>query len=189
MGPAKENSDEIHLQSSKRPPSLIVLAGLPGSGKSTMARLIAMHTGAVWLRVDVLEAAMIAAGISRSFETGLAAYIGVRDQARDHLLLGRWVIVDAVNGVEEARKMWRDLSVELSVNRWVVELVCSDLVEHRRRVESRTSPTPPLPMPTWEEVLCREYVTWKEPVLTVDTALAVEDSLNLILAYLRGIPA
>ena len=154
-----------------------------------MARLIAMHTGAVWLRVDVLEAAMIAAGISRSFETGLAAYIGVRDQARDHLLLGRWVIVDAVNGVEEARKMWRDLSVELSVNRWVVELVCSDLVEHRRRVESRTSPTPPLPMPTWEEVLCREYVTWKEPVLTVDTALAVEDSLNLILAYLRGIPA
>ncbi len=136
LAPVKENSEEIHAVFSKRPPGLIVLAGLPGSGKSTIARLIAMRTGAVWLRVDTLEAAMLAAGISRSFETGLAAYIGIRDQARDHLALGRWVIVDAVNGVEEARKMWNDLSAEISVDKWVVELVCSDPVEHRRRVES-----------------------------------------------------
>ena len=37
---------------------LIVLAGLPGTGKSTLARLLAVEFDAVWLRIDSIEQAM-----------------------------------------------------------------------------------------------------------------------------------
>ena len=174
--------------SSGPPPGLIVLAGLPGSGKSTLARALAGRINAVWLRVDVLEASMLEAGLSRSFETGLAAYLGVRDQAREHLRLGRWVIIDAVNGVKEARNMWSDLCSELSVDKRVIELTCPDSAEHRRRVEDRQPPTPPLPKPTWDEVRSREYIPWTEPVLTVDTTHPLEECLAQTLHYLEQTP-
>jgi len=170
------------------PPVLIVLAGLPGSGKSTVARALARRTGAVWLRVDTLEAAMLEAGLPPSFETGVAAYLGVRDQARDHLRLGRRVIVDAVNGVREARELWENLSAELSVEKRVIELVCSDPAEHRQRVERRPPATPPLPKPTWDEVRAREYVPWNEPHLVVDTTQSLDETLARILMYLRPGP-
>ena len=172
-----------------RTPGLIVLAGLPGTGKSTIARALAHRLRAVWLRVDTLEAAMLEAGLPRSFETGLAAYLGVRDQAREHLRLGRLVLVDAVNGVDEAREMWTDLSREAAVPKWVVELICPDPIEHRRRLESRPPPTPPLPKPTWEEVQVREYLPWREPVLRVDTSLPLSENLLRILRYLRAAPS
>jgi predicted kinase len=167
------------------PPGLIVLAGLPGTGKSSVARALAERLGAVWLRVDTLEAAMLEAGLSRSFETGLAAYIGIREQARDHLRLGRWVVIDAVNGVREAREMWSDLCAALAVEKRVIELVCSDAGEHRRRVELRPQPTPPLPKPTWEQVQQREYLPWDEPHLVVDTIGPFDEGLTRILYYLR----
>ena len=165
-------------------PLLVVLAGLPGSGKSTLAREIALRLDAVWLRVDTAEAAMLSAGLPRSFETGLAAYVVVHDVAREQLRLGRTVVIDAVNAVEETREMWRSLSTECGASRYVVEVVCSNPEEHRRRVESRTPPTPPLTPPTWKEVRDREYLPWKEPVLTVDTLGSMEDILLRIFAYL-----
>jgi len=138
-------------------PHLIVLAGLPGVGKSELARALAQRLGALWLRVDTIEASLLKAGIPRSFETGLAAYLAARDLAEEHLRLRGDVVIDAVNGVEPARQMWRELARSVPAKLQVVEVRCGDREEHRRRVESRAGPTPPLPAPTWEEVLNREH--------------------------------
>ncbi len=167
----------------RRAPTLIVLAGLPGVGKSTIARRLARRRAAVWLRVDVVEAALLAAGFSRSFETGLAAYVVARDLARDHLALGRDIVIDAVNGVEEARRMWRDLASAAGVPRRVVEIVLADRAEHRRRIERRGSATPPLPAVSWPEVVAREYLPWTEPVLTLDGSRTPEANVRRIVAY------
>lgn len=173
----------------RRPrPKLIVLAGLPGTGKSTLARDFAERSGGVWLRVDLIEAAVLASGIPRSFETGLAAYAVARDVARDHLRLGRAVVIDAVNGVEPARTMWRELARECDADRYVVELRCSDPVEHRRRVETRGQPTPPLPAPSWEEVVGREYVPWTEPVLALESEDPPERLVLRILEFVAREP-
>lgn len=40
---------------------LLIFGGLPGTGKSTIARLLAARLGAVWLRIDSIEQALILA--------------------------------------------------------------------------------------------------------------------------------
>ncbi len=166
-------------------PRLIVLAGLPGVGKSTLARELARATGAAWLRVDAIEAAIVKAGIPHSFKTGLAAYVVAADLAADRLELDQDVVVDAVNGVENARAIWRELAARLDAVLRIVEVVCPDPVEHRRRVESRTIAVPPLPAPTWAEVeaVAREYVPWSDPLIRVDGSRPLRENAERALAY------
>jgi|HubBroStandDraft_1064217.scaffolds.fasta_scaffold07749_5 predicted kinase len=162
---------------------LVVFAGLPGVGKSTLAKAVAERLGASWLRVDTIEAAILKSGLKKTFESGLAAYIAVHDIAAEQLGLGVSVVIDAVNGVEEARGMWRELSEALVVPRYTIQVVCSDAPEHRRRVESRPDQSPPLPSLTWDEVVHREYLPWREPVLTIDGVDTPEHNLARILGY------
>lgn len=42
---------------------LIVFSGLPGTGKTTLARDLASRAGAVYLRVDTIEQAIRNAGV------------------------------------------------------------------------------------------------------------------------------
>lgn len=42
---------------------LIVFAGLPGTGKSSIARELARELGAVWLRIDSIEQAVRDSGV------------------------------------------------------------------------------------------------------------------------------
>ena len=51
---------------------LIVMAGLPGSGKSTVAEGISRHFTLPLISVDPIEAAMWRNGLSRE-QTGIAA--------------------------------------------------------------------------------------------------------------------
>lgn len=164
---------------------LIVFAGLPGTGKSTVARGVAEELGAVWLRVDTFEASMLKAGLRRSFETGLAAYLAARDVAADQLRTGRSVVIDAVNGVEPGRQLWRDLERAAGVRRYTIEMTCADIEEHRRRIEGRGDPTPPLPMLTWEDVVTREYEPWTEPVLSLDGRRSPEENIRRVVDHCR----
>ena len=54
---------------------VIVVSGLPGAGKSTVAESVAGELRLPIFSVDPIEASIIKSGIQRSFETGLAAYL------------------------------------------------------------------------------------------------------------------
>ena len=66
-----------------------------------------------------------------------------------------------------------------------VEIVCSDIAEHRRRVESRPVDIAGHRLPTWSEVVERDYRPWDGERLVVDTArLDVRESVRTILSAL-----
>src|SRR5262245_65158692 len=113
---------------------LIVFGGLPGSGKTTLSAAVARRLGAVYLRVDAVESAMWDSGIDRDQPTGLAAYGVAQAIAAANLHLGATVVADAVNAVEPARAGWRGIASDAGAPLRVVEVVCSDPAEHRRRV-------------------------------------------------------
>jgi hypothetical protein len=68
-----------------------------------------------------------------------------------------------------------------------VEIVCSDRDEHRRRVETRTSDIAGHRLPTWQEVVERDYRAWDTERLAIDTArLSVEEGARMIVTHVRA---
>ena len=166
---------------------LIVFGGRPGSGKTTLSRTLAQELHAVWLRVDLIEAATWRAGVAQDQPTGLAAYVVAFALAEVHLDLGTPTVIDAVNPVEAPRQGWRELAASRGVPYRVIEVVCSAETEHRRRVSDRTSDLPGFAVPTWDQIVAQEYEPWTEERLTVDTATdPVSVCLSRIRAYALG---
>lgn len=75
---------------------LIVIGGLPGTGKTTLARLPAARTGAVHLRIDTIEQAVVRSGLARR-PLGPVGYVVGYAVAGDHLRQGLTVIAESVN--------------------------------------------------------------------------------------------
>lgn len=166
---------------------LIVFGGLPGTGKTTLSQAVAGEMHAAWLRVDLIEAALLRAGIAKDQPTGYAAYCVAFALAEAHLQMGTPTVVDAVNPVEAAREGWRNTAHACGVPLRVVEVVCSWADEHERRVSGRRSDLTGFEVPTWKDVVDREYEPWTEPRLTVDTGvLSVDECLGRIRAYALG---
>lgn len=164
---------------------LVVFGGMPGVGKTMLSRRAAERLAMTWLRIDAVEAAMWRAGLPPSAATGLGAYVVANAVASAQLGLGGSVVVDAVNPVEAARKGWRDLAMTHRVALRVIEVVCSDREEHRRRVRRREPDADQPSVPEWHDVLTMHYESWRESRLTVDTVADPDDCLAKILAYCR----
>lgn len=149
-------------------PRLIVLGGLPGTGKTTVARLVVAKLDAVLLRMDEIEQA-IRAATGRS-EVGIDGYMKAYALAEDQLRAGRSVVADGVNPVLECWVAWREVARRTGSGLTEVEIVCSDLVEHQRRVENRVSDIVGFTPPMWAEVRRWLYRSSLEPHLVIDTA-------------------
>jgi predicted kinase len=163
---------------------LIIFGGLPGVGKTAIAAELARLIGAVHLRVDSIEQAMRASGVVSEPLNG-AGYRVAYAVAEDNLRIGRTVIADSVNPLHPTREAWAGVAKRARVRAVEVEVTCSDLDEHRRRVETRTTDIPGLKLPTWEEVVGREYHPWDREHLVIDTAgRTMEQNVDAIRALL-----
>jgi predicted kinase len=164
---------------------LLVLSGLPGSGKSTVAESLSRHLSLPVFSVDPIEAAMWRGGLPRG-QTGIAAYEVAIALAGEHLRLGHSVIVDAVNPVEAPRAAWWNLAARHRAELKIIECVCMDEAVHRRRVEARIRNIEGMGELTWARVLERraEYEPWKDDRLVLDTSLLpVERLLAEAIGY------
>ena len=167
---------------------LVEFGGLPGTGKSTLARRLAVDTAAVWLRIDEIEGALRRNGLTAE-QTGVAAYSVAHDVAAGHLRRGLTVIADAVNPVAEARAGWRDLARSAGARHVVIETVCPDPAEHRRRVETRAADLPGWSYPDWSQVRAAAagYQPRGDDRLVLDTTGPVDDSYGFLVARLAGL--
>jgi predicted kinase len=165
---------------------LVVIGGLPGVGKTTVARALAGRLGAAHLRIDAFEASLVRQGlVPDRAEFGPHGYALALAAADTCLTAGTDVVVDAVFPVAAARRPFRDLAARHGTPAHWVRLICSDPGEHRRRVEGRAADLPGHVVPDWAAVRRRDVDQWHERHTVVDTATG--DPTAAVLTVLAAI--
>jgi len=165
-------------------PLLIALSGLPGVGKSAVARILCGRLPAVYLRVDDVEAALKRSSL-QIHPAEDAGYMALAAIAESNLRLGKNVVADTVNPVTASRGLWADTARSGNAQLLNVEIVCSDKAEHQRRVENRPGDIDGLILPSWQQVLARPYDAWTQPCLRLDSAtLTASEAADAILLEL-----
>jgi predicted kinase len=155
---------------------LIVFGGLPGTGKTTVARELTRRLTATYLRIDMIEQRLRDQGLA----VGASGYVIANALAAENLLIGRTVIADCVNPVAASRNGWRETANRCAARLIEIELICSDAAMHRRRVETRpTDAVTGHTQPTWDDVVKRDYEPWDREHLVLDTAA---DSVDRLVA-------
>jgi predicted kinase len=166
---------------------LIVLSGLPGTGKSAIAEGLANALAIPVLSVDPIESAIIRAGLPRGFETGYAAYLVAEAVADATLKLGLGCVIDAANYVEPGRDLWRGLAVRSGSPMKVI--VCTPPHEdtHRARLSARDRDLA-RGEPTWDDVERQraEWTPWPERHLVLDSTRPIKTNLAEALRYVRS---
>src|ERR1700749_1509087 len=135
---------------------LIVFGGLPGTGKSTIARQLAERLRATYIRIDTIEQTLRACGTLPGGVVTEGYAVGYR-MAEDNLRLARTVVTDSVNPLAVTRDAWVAAATRAKARVLEVEVICSDTREHRRRGETRAGDIPGLVLPRWDSVQRRNY--------------------------------
>jgi predicted kinase len=164
-------------------PVLYIFAGLPGSGKSTLAQVLSTQLNACYLRIDTIEQALtdFCACEVEGEGYGLAYRI-----AADNLREGQSVIADSCNPIELTRQEWEAVAKRENADYVNIEVRCTDPVAHKERVEKRCAEVPGLKLPTWQQVMDREYHEWTRERIVIDTAgKSAEENSQALLHRLR----
>lgn len=165
---------------------LIVLSGLPGAGKSTLAEALGRALGVPVFAKDWLEATLKRAVLEG--QLGYAGYELLTTLARRQLMLGQSAILDSVAGIVAVREQWRALAAEFGADWKVIEVRCSDEAAHRARLASRSRGIPGWHELTWDEVerVRGYFAPWDEPRLVIDSVDAADDNLRAAMRYLQA---
>jgi predicted kinase len=165
-----------------RGPLLIVFGGLPGSGKTSVSQALARRFAATYLRIDAIEQTLKAAGIA---DVGASGYAVANALAEANLKLGGVIVADCVNPVAASRQGWRGVAARTSAQLLEIEVVCSDPLEHRRRVEGRSPDIAGHVLPTWGEAVAHHFEPWTGDHLVLDTAImSVADAASRAETYI-----
>lgn len=168
---------------------LVTMSGLPGVGKSSIARSVAKSNGLFLVELDHLEGPLLKQGI-RGDDLGWSVYDMIATLAEDNLALGHSVLLDAVGWTNDVRARWADVAERNSAEFRPIEVICSDMAVHRERVLARKRNIPGYPETTWEsvEAAITMYEPWSRDRLIVDTVRPLDDLISEATEYARNTP-
>jgi hypothetical protein len=167
-------------------PLLIVVTGLPGTGKSTVAEAIArmLHGSTIshdWVMSGLRPYQDIQGVLDQMTPSGhrVVGWSILTALARAQLRQGQVVVLDGVARAEEIAKC-KELALSEAARMSLVATKCSDRALHERRIEGRQRQIPSWYELTWGRVE-RSIATWEEPVnadLVLDAANDWADNLS-----------
>src|ERR1700689_3041102 len=161
---------------------LIILGGLPGTGKTTIARELARQLGAVHVRIDSIEEAILDSGLLSSPINDAGYRVG-NAVAADNLRIGRAVVAASVNPLPLSRHARPEVANRSQVSAVEIEVTCSDAKEHQHRVETRISDIPRSRSLTWQDVVSRDSRPWNRAHIVIDTA---SRTVEQVVTIIRG---
>ena len=175
-------------------PLLVLVTGLPGTGKSTMADVAATELGAPVLGHDwamsglrpypELQETLDAMGLRGHREVGWSILWAV---ARSQLRRGQPVVLDGVARAPEVAGS-RALAREEGARSFVVTTQCSDVELHRSRIEGRQRGIPGWYELDWAHV-ARARDEWEAldgaDIVLEATAPVAENAASLRMALSR----
>ncbi|WP_044617846.1 AAA family ATPase [Gynuella sunshinyii] len=161
---------------------VILICGLPGSGKSTIAGKLATSLGLPLFSKDKLEASIVENGALKTEVLNNVGYTLLKNLVDEHLDRNTSVIVDFIADKNRVNELWPEL---LGKEMVVIECVCSDKTEHKRRIESRRRNIKGWYELSWADVeeITSKYTPLTPNRLIVDTVRNESSILEKILNY------
>ncbi|MEI6411842.1 MAG: AAA family ATPase [Bacteroidota bacterium] len=110
---------------------LILISGLPGSGKTTLARAFSAQINALHLNSDLIRRAL---GLLGHYASGdkAAVYVTLQERARASLLQGKDVVIDSTFYKESVRGLFRQLAAHCGAALCWVEVRAQEAVIRER---------------------------------------------------------
>lgn len=171
----------------QRRSSLVVLSGVPGTGKSTLADALGRAAGIPAFSGDWLLGALTPLGGYHMSDLMAVADELLTTLAFRQLDAGQSAILDSPGEDINTRNRWRSLADAFGANLRVVVCVCSDTGLHRQRVEGRHRGIPGWhDAGDWPNVQQRlaAFSPGAGDSLTVDGAAPLDRNVETVLSYL-----
>ncbi|HET7203635.1 MAG TPA: AAA family ATPase [Steroidobacteraceae bacterium] len=196
--PAFQYLDWARRQSTRRAPTLVVMAGLSGSGKTWLARRIAEAVDALHVRSDVERkrlAGLAPLANSRSApdagiytrEFNLRTYARLRECVRSCLQGGESVVMDAANLRRDERAAFVRIAADLGANAHLVHCQ-APLDVLRERIVARSASGADASEATAalleRQPSCWEPVAEAERTITVDVDTSRPEQVDAVLLRL-----
>jgi len=163
---------------------LIQFSGLPGTGKSTLARKVATKFRFPLLNKDHFEGVLYRANLTDG--GSIHGYNLLLETAELQLSLGVSIILDAVFPREGFRRRVRDMAAQNEAQLYIIHTFCSDETIHQERLIKRVSQVPWSPV-TWERAkeIRSFYKTWQQDeALFLDAINPPENNFQAICDYI-----
>lgn len=139
-------------------PVLLLVTGLPGTGKSTLAEGVAPALGAPvfawdWMMGALTPYEQVQATLEAMdrLDHRRVGWSLLWQAARAQLRRGQSVVLDGVARAAETTAT-RALAADCGVDAWVVMTTCPDPIEHRARIEGRDRGIPGWHELSWDDV-------------------------------------
>lgn len=114
---------------------VVMLCGLPASGKSTLATSLCQQLGLVHLESDFLRRKLFAKP-THTAEESVRLFIALYERAQELLEQGYSLLFDSTNLIESHRQITYEMAYKTEAKLFIFHLICP-VSEAKRRLRSR----------------------------------------------------